>query len=184
MPKQSPESYERMASTTAQNRAVERYLSWITTGTLPLAPNQDAALEALRQKIDNEDKLYRKAVLIAQRHAMESPAVDQASLEDEFVKQVRGFSERNAVGYAVWREMGVPAKVLTRAGFTRTTLTKSTAEPRDPDRPRQTRNKMTPEFAARFLAVVDSEGEDAAAEQFGYAPHYAKDLARRLRKTG
>jgi hypothetical protein len=45
--------------------------------------------------------------------------VDLAALEDEFVKSARSYGDRKRISYAAWRELGVPAEVLARAGITR-----------------------------------------------------------------
>jgi uncharacterized protein YicC (UPF0701 family) len=46
--------------------------------------------------------------------------VDMSALEREFAKVARSYSERKGISYAAWRELGVPADVLKRAGITRT----------------------------------------------------------------
>jgi hypothetical protein len=45
--------------------------------------------------------------------------VDLKSIEDSFVKVAANYSKRQGISYASWREVGVPASVLTRAGLTR-----------------------------------------------------------------
>jgi hypothetical protein len=45
--------------------------------------------------------------------------VDLKSIEDEFVKVAASYSERQGISWASWREVGVPASVLTRAGLSR-----------------------------------------------------------------
>jgi hypothetical protein len=47
-------------------------------------------------------------------------AVDVKSLETAFVKVARRFGENRGVGYGAWRDAGVPAEVLKRAGIART----------------------------------------------------------------
>ncbi|MHB1534624.1 MAG: hypothetical protein ACYC1D_08440 [Acidimicrobiales bacterium] len=41
-------------------------------------------------------------------------------LETAFVKVASGYSERKGLSYAAWREAGVSADVLRRAGIRRT----------------------------------------------------------------
>jgi hypothetical protein len=41
------------------------------------------------------------------------------SVEKGFVRAARGYSERKGISYATWREAGVPADVLKRAGIGR-----------------------------------------------------------------
>jgi hypothetical protein len=46
-------------------------------------------------------------------------AVDLSAIEDAFVKVAKSYSERQGISYAAWREVGVPASVLKRAGIGR-----------------------------------------------------------------
>jgi hypothetical protein len=45
--------------------------------------------------------------------------VDLSSVEKAFVKAAKPYSESKGISYATWREAGVPADVLKRAGVTR-----------------------------------------------------------------
>lgn len=45
--------------------------------------------------------------------------VDVAPLERAFVKVAKTYGERNAITYAAWREIGVDAAVLKKAGISR-----------------------------------------------------------------
>lgn len=47
-----------------------------------------------------------------------APSIEDA--EARFVEHAAAFSERKGISYMTWREFGVPAAVLTRAGITRT----------------------------------------------------------------
>lgn len=51
-------------------------------------------------------------------NAMNS-GVDLAALEQDFVDVARSYSERQGIDYASWREVGVSAAVLKRAGVPR-----------------------------------------------------------------
>ena len=46
-------------------------------------------------------------------------AVDMSSIEDSFVKVAKAYSERQGISYAAWREVGVEASVLKKAGIGR-----------------------------------------------------------------
>jgi hypothetical protein len=50
--------------------------------------------------------------------SMES-SVDTSTLEDAFVSVAKGYSERQGISYSSWREVGVEAGVLKRAGISR-----------------------------------------------------------------
>lgn len=45
--------------------------------------------------------------------------VDVAPLEKAFVKVAKTYGERNGITYAAWREIGVDAAVLKKAGISR-----------------------------------------------------------------
>jgi hypothetical protein len=48
-----------------------------------------------------------------------SSNVDLKAIEDAFVKVAASYSDRQGISWASWREVGVPASVLTRAGLSR-----------------------------------------------------------------
>jgi hypothetical protein len=45
--------------------------------------------------------------------------VDLGAVEREFVRVAKPYSERKGISYAAWRELGVSADVLKKAGITR-----------------------------------------------------------------
>lgn len=45
--------------------------------------------------------------------------VDHSALEAEFVETASKYAQRKGISYAAWRELGVPADVLKRAGIGR-----------------------------------------------------------------
>jgi hypothetical protein len=45
--------------------------------------------------------------------------VDIAALQAAFVDVAKSYSERHGISYQSWREVGVPAAVLSQAGITR-----------------------------------------------------------------
>jgi hypothetical protein len=44
---------------------------------------------------------------------------DLSGLEKEFTRAAKPYAERKGISYAAWRELGVPADVLKKAGITR-----------------------------------------------------------------
>ena len=56
--------------------------------------------------------------LTAELESMDS-GVDVAALEDAFVKVAKSYAERKGISYGSWRDVGVPAATLKRAGITR-----------------------------------------------------------------
>jgi hypothetical protein len=56
--------------------------------------------------------------LLAERDNM-AGAVDVSAYEGEFVKAAKEYGQRKGISYAAWRELGVEAAVLKKAGITR-----------------------------------------------------------------
>ncbi len=50
----------------------------------------------------------------------ETDPADMTSLEAAFVEIANRFGENRGIGYAAWRDAGVPAAVLKKAGIART----------------------------------------------------------------
>jgi hypothetical protein len=51
--------------------------------------------------------------------AAKSNAIDMDALESEFVGVAKSYSDSKAISYASWRDVGVPAGTLKRAGISR-----------------------------------------------------------------
>lgn len=51
--------------------------------------------------------------------AAKSDAIDMEALEQAFVDVAKSYSESKAISYASWRDVGVPASTLKRAGISR-----------------------------------------------------------------
>jgi hypothetical protein len=66
-------------------------------------------LELIQRRRDLEDEL----------DAMESGGADLPALEKDFVKVAKGYAARKGISYGAFREFGVPAEVLAKAGITR-----------------------------------------------------------------
>ena len=45
--------------------------------------------------------------------------IDVSALESDFVKTASKYAQRKGISYAAWRELGVPADVLKKAGISR-----------------------------------------------------------------
>jgi len=67
------------------------------------------ALEMRQARLDAEAALARAA-----------EAVDIESIESEFVAYAKPYSDRKGISYTAWREQGVAAPILTKAGIART----------------------------------------------------------------
>lgn len=66
------------------------------------------AVEMRQERLDAEQRL-----------AGMGDGPDLATLEAGFVRHAKSYGERKGIGYAAWREQGVPAAVLKQAGVTR-----------------------------------------------------------------
>ena len=63
--------------------------------------------------------LRQQRIDLQRELAKVSTAVDLSGLEAGFVKAAKGYSRRKGISYAVWRDQGVAADVLKKAGITR-----------------------------------------------------------------
>jgi hypothetical protein len=68
--------------------------------------------------IDELQLVQERRDLTAELETMGS-TVDISALEDAFVGVAKAYGERKAISYASWREVGVAAATLARAGITR-----------------------------------------------------------------
>ncbi len=51
--------------------------------------------------------------------AAKSNAIDMEALEVEFIAVAKSYSDSKSISYASWRDVGVPASTLKRAGISR-----------------------------------------------------------------
>ena len=117
MVKMTEQAKENMAMGMKAMRAVDQYLTYMDTKPRGRPMNR----EALELKAQGETNLAHKVIIIAQIHEAlrrEDAALREAEWEDEFLKYAPWFSQQHNITYAVWREMGVPASVLSKAGIT------------------------------------------------------------------
>ena len=112
-----------------EGRAVRRYLEALELhkpkrGRKRTAESVQKQLAAIEAKLPIADALTR-VQLIQQRMdlqaelAARSATVDLSALESGFVKAARGYGQRKGISYAAWREAGVDAAVLKKAGIGR-----------------------------------------------------------------
>lgn len=124
------EHKKALAKGRAQARAVKEYLAAREMDSRrgpKVSPEKlRERIETTRQAIAEEDDPARRVELIQQRiddeqrleDHVEQP--DMEDLEKGFVKAAAEYSERKGISYTAWRELGVPAAVLKRAGVPRT----------------------------------------------------------------
>ena len=118
-----------LAEGRAQGRAVRNYLEAIEahkpkrgrkrtpesmTKRLTKIDAEYAAGDQLKRLQLAQERLDLQRELDAAQNA-----VDLSSLEGEFVQAAKDYGERKGIGYAAWREVGVPDSVLRAAGIAR-----------------------------------------------------------------
>ena len=120
---------DALAAGRRQGNAVRRYLVALETNRprrgRQVSPEMLAKrLQDVEEKIASADALQR-VHLIQQRRdleerlaaAEEESGDDLATLEAAFVEVAADYGARKGIDYATWREAGVPADVLKRAGI-------------------------------------------------------------------
>ncbi len=124
------EHLQALAKGRSEGSSVRRYLVALEThkpkrGRKRTPESMKRRLSAIQTALKNADPLQR-VQLIQERIDIENAldaaldTVDIKRLEDDFVKYARTYGERKKISYAAWREAGVDAAVLKRAGIKRT----------------------------------------------------------------
>lgn len=119
-----------LAEGRAQGRAIRDYLAALESDRKPGRKLDKGAIEQriadIQSSVDGEPDPAKRVELIQKRLDLEAKLVDLQddvdleSLEERFVESVAPYSERKGITYSAWREAGVPASVLKRAGVPRT----------------------------------------------------------------
>jgi hypothetical protein len=125
----SSEHKEALALGREQGRAVRRYLEALELhkpkrGRKRTPESVKKQLAVIEAKLPTVDPLTR-VQLIQQRMDLrreleaKQQTVDLGALESDFVKAAKGYGQRKGISYAAWREAGVDAAVLKKAGISR-----------------------------------------------------------------
>ena len=112
-----------------QSKAVAAYLDALESnkpkrGRKRTPESIDKQLAALDEKLAKANALSRLQIiqdrmdLLAAKETLKAD-VDLSTFEDDFVAVAKTYGDRKGISYAAWRELGVPASVLKRAGITR-----------------------------------------------------------------
>ena len=129
-PTMTAEHKAKLAAGRNESRAVARYLEALEAHrpkqgrkrTSETVAKQLAATEAglkTATGIERLELLQRQRDLKAEAERL-SEGVDLTALEAEFVKVARAYGERKGITYGTWRDFGVAADVLKKAGIART----------------------------------------------------------------
>ncbi len=112
-----------------QARAVRAYLEAITPrggGNRATAETLRARIGRIESRLDGEDDVLLRVELTQARIDAEATlaatptAAEIDDLARGFVSNAKGYGDRKGIGYAAWREAGVPAAVLKQAGIPET----------------------------------------------------------------
>lgn len=123
------EHKDALAEGRRQGKAVREYLEALEQhrpkrGRKRTADSIRAQLDKINGQIDSADPIKKLQLiqdridLAAELESMENKP-DLSALESEFVAAAKPYSERKSISYVAWRELGVEAAVLKRAGITR-----------------------------------------------------------------
>lgn len=118
-----------MAEGRAQSRSIAPYLEALEAhkpkrGRKRTTESIDKRLAAIDRELEDANQIKRLSLvqerldLLEERENLQRD-VDLSKYEDDFVENAKSYGERKGISYQAWRELGVPAAVLKRAGITR-----------------------------------------------------------------
>ena len=118
-----------LAEGRAQGRAIRDYLEALEAhkpkrGRKRTPDSIKKRLDKIDAEITDADAM-RRVVLVQERRNLEvelatmGATIDLTELEKGFVASAKTYSTRKGISYAAWREIGVSAEVLKKAGITR-----------------------------------------------------------------
>lgn len=118
-----------LAKGRSEGKAVREYLEALRSnrpkrGRKRTTDSINKRLAAIDEALTDADaltelKLVQERRDLAAELASLGGGVDLAALEDAFVGVAQSYSTRQGISYASWREIGVDAAVLKRAGISR-----------------------------------------------------------------
>jgi len=118
-----------LAQGRSEGRAVREYLDALRVskpkrGRKRTPDSIKRRLAAIDAALESADPLGELRLIQERRNLvveMETlgDEVDLRAIEDAFVNVAASYSGRQGISYAAWREVGVPAAVLKRAGISR-----------------------------------------------------------------
>jgi len=125
----SDEHKEALAQGRKEARAIKAYLSALDSrkpGRPVSKEGLHTRLEKVSEKLAATDNPLETVDLIQSKLDIERTlselenTQDVDSLEAGFIGNVASYSQRKGIGYTAWREFGVPATVLRKAGIKET----------------------------------------------------------------
>ena len=125
----SDEHKAALAEGRAQGRAIRAYLEALEThrpkrGRKRTPESMRKRLDTLATETDGASPM-KKLQLVQERMDIEKAlataeeVIDLTGLESDFVEAAATYSKSKGISYGAWREIGVPAAALKRAGIGR-----------------------------------------------------------------
>jgi hypothetical protein len=125
----SDEHKAALAQGRRESRAIKKYLVALgrrRPGRPITKESLERKLAGLDAKIGSESDPLKRVDLVQQRLETEASlsalgeTANLGELETGFVEVAKSYSARKGISYSAWREIGVPADVLRRAGIAQT----------------------------------------------------------------
>ena len=125
----SKEHKAALAQGRLEARSVKAYLASLGPKKRGRPVTKDSLQRKITEidsKLKNESNPLRRLDLMQSRAEAEQAlgaagvGPDQDALAADFIKHAKAYSDRKGISYATWREFGVPAEVLRRAGIPQT----------------------------------------------------------------
>lgn len=118
-----------LAKGRTEGRIVREYLEALRAtkpkrGRKRTSENVKKRIDQIERELTSADPM-KELQLVQERRDLEdeletmSGTIDIHALEDKFVGVAQSYSESKKISYASWRDVGVPAAVLKRAGVSR-----------------------------------------------------------------
>jgi hypothetical protein len=118
-----------LAEGRAEGRAVKAYLEALDTnrpkrGRKRTPDSITKRLGVIESELADASPILRLQLIqermdLGKELALLGTKIDMTDVESAFVKSAGTYASRKGISYAAWRELGVPADVLKRAGITR-----------------------------------------------------------------
>ncbi len=112
-----------------ESKAISNYLGAIESrrpGRKVTRESLEARLAGIDDRISAEQNPLKRVELVQSKLDSQKAlqlmgeAQNEADVEKGFVENAASYSERKGITYGAWREAGVPAAVLKKAGIART----------------------------------------------------------------
>jgi len=125
----SQEHKDALAQGRLEARSIKAYLRALDSrrpGRPVTKESLDKRLERVNGKLGDENDPLKRIELLQSKLDLESALAsveDGANLDDlaaNFVAYAKSYSDRKGISYTAWRQFGVPADVLRKAGIQET----------------------------------------------------------------